>query len=71
MEVSQDSSESTNPKLLPADIDHAESTLVKHAQEELHSEIRKGKYKELLRGEWCSGSWWKSGKMSLCNMEQR
>ena len=48
VEVSQNSSESTNPKLLPADIDHAESTLVKQAQEELHPEIRKGKYKELL-----------------------
>ena len=48
VEVSQDISESTNPKLLPADIEHAESTLVKQVQEGLHPEIRKGKYKELL-----------------------
>ena len=47
-DVTQNNSQTTQPKLSPAYIDHAENTLIKQVQEEMQSEISKGKYKELL-----------------------
>ena len=38
----------TQLQLSPADINHAENTLIKQVQEEMQSDISKGKYKELL-----------------------
>ena len=35
-------------QLAPVDIIHAEDTLIKHVQEEIHSDVGKGKYKNLL-----------------------
>ena len=35
-------------ELSPADIVHAEETLVRHVQEDLHLDVNQGKYKELL-----------------------
>ena len=47
-DVTQNNYQTTQPKLSPADIDNAENTLIKQVQEEMQSEISKGKYRELL-----------------------
>ena len=37
-----------NSRLVPSEILHAEETLVKYVQEEMHSDVKKGRYKKLL-----------------------